>query len=490
MVERRKRTIDFEKLKSASKMPPAAPEVEIAILGAILIDSPMFAKLNFQETDGEIFFDKKNRIVYDGMYELFKQNIPIDTITLYRQLEKTAQLEDAGGAAYISKLSQDISSSANTAYHLALVRDKYHLRKIIATNMDVANSAYEGTEDPFDLATKEIAAMSKIAPTRLGRIHTIGDYGSTVEKNFNVLVERKGKPLISMGYEEIDEITHGVRPGELTVIAARSKHGKTTLSLNVAYKIIKPDTQNKTVLYFSYEADPEPLSHKLWAMLSGLDSAIFRYNKDEYTPLQLEKTKAAQEQVKNLKFFIDTESRDHKSVVASVAAVKSACPDLSLVVFDNIQNFNSNEKYRNDASVYKEITQVLYHDITKNERFGVHTVVLNQIDDWVEVKKINKYQIPLSPIDIADHEKTGIFNVADNVIFLTRPEVNFENPKNAPGVLKDRDYLGKLFLISNKARNNTVNLHTLVPLEFDAARSRIKSYSPEDRKKYTIQLDI
>ncbi len=490
MVNRSRRgPVDIEKLKSAAKMPPAAPEIEQYLLGSLLLDNALFAKLNLHEGDGQIFFDKKHRTIYEEMYHLFTEGIPIDAITLYRQLEKAEKTDEAGGAVYLAKLTEDISSSANAQYHLAIIKEKWAGREIISTAMNAADRAYSN-EDPYDIAQDTIQKLSRIDVSNLTRVHIINDYSTESLKNFEALVERKGAPLVSMGYEELDEITHGARPGEMTVFAARSTHGKTTLALNVAYKIAKPETQNRAVLYFSYEAGAEALIHKLWAMRSGLESKLFRYSKGEYTQEIIDKTHKVVEEVKSLKIIIDTESRNYKSVVASVTAAKSMYPELSMVFFDNIQNFNTHEQFRKDESVYKELAQVLFHDITQNKSFGVHTTVLNQIDDWVDVKKINKYQIPTSATDLADDDKSGISKLADNVIFLTQPGLNFSDATKAPGVLKDKDYFGKVFLINFKTRNNELARHTMIPLEFQGATSRILSFSPQKRKEYTIELDV
>ena len=153
-----KRNIDIEKLKASANQPPSATEVEMAVLGAMLIDEDAVPKA-IEILKPESFFDKRNKIVFESMASLYEANEPIDTVSVYEELKKSGRTDEAGGAAYISKLSQDISSAANIDYHARVVMEKWILRQLISSSMEIASSAYQGNEDVFDLLD---AAESKI----------------------------------------------------------------------------------------------------------------------------------------------------------------------------------------------------------------------------------------------------------------------------------------------------------------------------------------
>ena len=101
-----------EKIKSFSKQPPNAIEIEAAVLGAMMLDPEAVPKA-IEILQPVHFYSKKNGLIFDSMISLFEANEPIDTVTLYEELKKDDKVEAVGGATYISQLTHDISSAAN-----------------------------------------------------------------------------------------------------------------------------------------------------------------------------------------------------------------------------------------------------------------------------------------------------------------------------------------------------------------------------------------
>ena len=107
MAKRTRENFDLEKLKTSSKQPPAVPEVEMAVLGAMLMDEDAIPKA-IEILKPDAFFDKRNKVVFEAMSSLYEANEPIDTVSVYEELKKAGKTDDAGGAAYLSRLTQDI----------------------------------------------------------------------------------------------------------------------------------------------------------------------------------------------------------------------------------------------------------------------------------------------------------------------------------------------------------------------------------------------
>ena len=126
-----KENYDFEKLKSVSKQPPAVVEVERQVIGAMLLDNDSIPKV-FEILKTDSFFDPKHRTIFNSIQSLYEANEPVDTVTLYEELNKEGKSEESGGVAYITKLSQDIASAANVDYHARIVLEKWILRKLIS----------------------------------------------------------------------------------------------------------------------------------------------------------------------------------------------------------------------------------------------------------------------------------------------------------------------------------------------------------------------
>ncbi len=141
MAKAKKENVNLQKLEPASVKPPAVPEVEMAVLGAMLIEKEAVPKA-IELLAPENFYLKEHRIIFEAVRNLFEANEPVDTVTLYEELKKSSQIDAVGGAAYLSKLSQNISSAANVEYHAKIILEKFILRSLITSTMEIALSAY------------------------------------------------------------------------------------------------------------------------------------------------------------------------------------------------------------------------------------------------------------------------------------------------------------------------------------------------------------
>jgi replicative DNA helicase len=150
--------IELKKLKDSGRQQPASPEVERSVLGAMLIDKNAVPKA-IEILKPEYFYEKNNKTVFEAALALYEASEPIDTVSIYEELKRRGKVEQIGGAAFISKLSQDISSAANIDYHSRVILEKWILRELIATSVEIASSAFSGREDVFDLLDE---AESKI----------------------------------------------------------------------------------------------------------------------------------------------------------------------------------------------------------------------------------------------------------------------------------------------------------------------------------------
>ena len=125
---------------SAPIKPPSAPEVEVQILGAIIIDNNAALKA-FQILRSKHFYSTAHGIIYEVMASLFESDTPIDTLTLYEALKKINKLDEVGGAVYISKLQSSSISSVNIGEHCKIVLEKWMYRSMITICQDIAAKA-------------------------------------------------------------------------------------------------------------------------------------------------------------------------------------------------------------------------------------------------------------------------------------------------------------------------------------------------------------
>src|SRR5512147_3008181 len=150
MAKSKNNNENLNKLIPADIKPPAAVDIEAAVLGAMLIEKEAVPKA-IELLNSESFYLKEHRLIFDAMVSLFESGEPIDTVTLYEELKKRERAEEIGGAVYLSKLSQNISSAANIEYHAKIILEKEILRGLITSAHEIAKAAYSGTEDAFDI---------------------------------------------------------------------------------------------------------------------------------------------------------------------------------------------------------------------------------------------------------------------------------------------------------------------------------------------------
>ena len=227
MARQKKQNITLDKIIPADVKPPAAPEIEASVLGAMMIEKEAVPKA-IELLSAESFYLKEHRLIFESMISLFEAGEPIDTVTLYEELKKRQQLDEAGGAVYLSKLSQNISSAANIEYHAKIILEKEILRGLITSSHEIARAAYEGTEDAFDILDEAERKIFEITETHLkksfqGMDRAVRDALEYIEA---IHSNTKQKFSVPTGFYELDEMLGGFQKSDLIIIAARPSMGK------------------------------------------------------------------------------------------------------------------------------------------------------------------------------------------------------------------------------------------------------------------------
>jgi len=218
---------DVEKLKTSTKQPPNAVEVEMAVLGAMMIDEEAVPKA-VEILKPDSFYDPKHAIIFSAISSLYESGEPIDTVSVYEELKKEGKVNLAGGAAYISKLTQDIASAANIDYHSRVVMEKWILRKLISSSMEIASLAYEGQTDVFDLLDAAEAKIFQISEEGIKESFTSME--KAVKEAWELIEAIHAKKIsthsVPTGFAELDDLLGGFQRSDLIIIAARPAMGK------------------------------------------------------------------------------------------------------------------------------------------------------------------------------------------------------------------------------------------------------------------------
>ena len=217
------------------RMPPQSLEAEQAVLGAVLRDSEALPRA-LEILHHQNFYRESHRLIFEAMCDLFEQGEPIDLLTLQERLRLRDRLEAAGGVSYLSQLIDMTPTAGHVRHYAKIVREKAILRGLIHVATEIVSQSYEDTlevEEVLDRAEKSIFAISeqKITPSFKDTYTLMKESLKEIE----VLFEKKEYITgVPSGFVEFDEMTAGLQPGNLIVIAGRPSMGKTAFVLNIA----------------------------------------------------------------------------------------------------------------------------------------------------------------------------------------------------------------------------------------------------------------
>jgi replicative DNA helicase len=250
-------------------------DAEKSVLGAILIHNEAFNHAAELIDSGDFFRDAHRRI-FDKMVVLSERGDAIDFITLKEELSRAGELDEIGGPAYIASLADGVPRSANVEYYARIVKEKATLRNLIHSANKILIEAYEGEQEPDLLLDEAERAIFAIAEDRIraGFVplrDLVQDSFATIEK----LQQHKGLVTgVPSGFVDLDEMTSGLQPSDLVLVAARPSMGKTSFVLNIAQHV--GTSTDMTVGFFSLEMSKEQLFMRMLTSEARIDAHRFR----------------------------------------------------------------------------------------------------------------------------------------------------------------------------------------------------------------------
>ncbi|MEM9414909.1 MAG: replicative DNA helicase [Planctomycetota bacterium] len=284
--KRSDRVIDVGKL--FDKLPPSAIEAECALLGSMILDWRVCGEVVQIVKSPEDFYKPAHGTIYKALVELYDNVQSIDMVQLAQKLTDQGVLDQVGGVDYLIELFESVPSAVSAGHYATLVREKALVRKLIDASATVMHECYH-TDDPADdLLNKAGQLIFKIQEKR--GIDDAADLHALLEETMEKLEAHDGRAVtgVETGFFEFDEMTNGLHPGEMTIIAARPSMGKTAFMLNIAEHIAT--VNHIPVGVFSLEMSKQQLAQRLLCSRSGVDSQKLRKNmlsRDDFGQLQM-----------------------------------------------------------------------------------------------------------------------------------------------------------------------------------------------------------
>ncbi|MGL5540958.1 MAG: replicative DNA helicase [Erysipelotrichaceae bacterium] len=392
---------------------PHSVEAEQAILGALLIYPQVAAVCKDQDLQSEDFFLESHQILYAIMHELMEATKPLDATSVISRLNDKNQLQDVGGIEYLIRLSDGAISSANAGYYIDIIKNKAHMRSLIATAELIVKEGFDGSNDldyVMDKAEKDILQV-----TRTRRTSDFKSSRNVVEEvidEINRLRENKEAVTgIGTGFRDLDRTTNGFQRGDLIILAARPSMGKTAFALNLALGASQENPDS--VAIFSLEMPAEALMKRMLSAKSQVESSKLRtgfLKDDEFNQLN-----EAANQMMQSKIFIDDSASIKVSEIFSKCRKLKAEHGLDLILIDYLQLISGSGKGGGDNR-QQEVSEISRNLKALARELEVPVIALSQLSRSVEQRQDKR------PMMSDLRESGAIEQDADIVMFLYRDE--------------------------------------------------------------------
>src|ERR1700726_1218552 len=325
---------------------PVNLDAERFVLGAIMMDDALSIQVA-GSLESEDFSLEKHRRIYLRMGELYERGERIDRVTVANELMKQNQLESVDGVSYLVSLDEGLPALANLDSYVRIVKDKAVLRRIIFTSQKLIDRCIIGEEEPDQILASAEETLLKLGETRaqdalVSPQRILDEFDGGLNAFLDPSKRIKG---LSTGFLKLDEMTGGLHPGELVILAARPSMGKTALALNIAQHVAT--RLNETVAVFSLEMSKESLLTRMLCASARVDSQKFRagyLNSEDRQKLQV----AASQLVRAPLFIDDTAGANLMDMHAKLRRLQAERKQpLGLVGVDYLQLMSGRGRFEN-----------------------------------------------------------------------------------------------------------------------------------------------
>lgn len=223
--------IDLSKI---DRLPPHSTEAEQALLGCVLLDPSTMDKVEAAGLVEQAFYDLRHAEIWSTMVRLRASLVGVDLLTVSQHLKDAKRLEQVGSIAYLASLPDAVPSAANIGHYLDILLNKHALRRAIAFCTEFVGRAYEhqGTADELmDALEMEVLALRN---SKKETEKPIREVVHEAVNHIEFLHQNQGKITgLSTGLSDLDRMTNGLHPAEVTIVAAFPSCGKTALAMNI-----------------------------------------------------------------------------------------------------------------------------------------------------------------------------------------------------------------------------------------------------------------
>ena len=449
--------VGIESAEHRLKVPPNSIEAEQSLLGGLMLDNAAWDKVA-DLIVADDFYRKDHRLIFSAITELAENGHPCDVVTISEFLDNRSELAAGGGLEYLATLANETPGAANVRAYATILRERSTLRALINAGNEISGSAFttEGRSAAdivdqaerlvFDIAEKGsrgklgFRPLKQILPDAVDRIDLLHQSGGDITG-------------IPSGFTKFDELTAGLQPGELIIVAGRPSMGKTTFALNIAENAAIGSRIPTAI--FSLEMPSQQLAFRMISSLGRVDQTHLRTGK--FPDEDWSRINTAVQLMSDAPIFIDDSAGLSPTEIRARARRLKRESNLGLIVIDYLQLMQVHGSTENRATEISEISRSL-KALAKELELPI--IALSQLNRSVEQRPDKR------PVMSDLRESGAIEQDADLIIFIYREEAyNQDTPRK-----------GIADITIAKQRNGPIGDF---PLTFVGRFTRFENFVPE-----------
>lgn len=405
------------------KTPPHSIEAEQSILGGLLLDNSKWDVVGDKVIEDD-FYRQDHRLIYRMIARLANAGEPADVVTVAEELERIAELENAGGMAYLGELVQKTPSATNVRAYAEIVHERAVLRRLISVSGEISDSAFNPqgrtTSDLLDEAERKVFKISESKSGQEGGPQFVNPVlTKTLERIDTLFNTTEAITGVTTGFKDLDEMTSGLQPADLVIVAARPSMGKTAFAMNlVEAALIKAE---KPVLVFSMEMPADSILMRMISSLGQINQTRVRSGKleeDDWPRLT-----SAVSMLKDRPLYIDDTAGLSPAEVRSRArrVAREIKQDFGMIMVDYLQLMQVPGMNEGRTAEISEISRSLK---ALAKELNCPVIALSQLNRGLESRPDKR------PMNSDLRESGAIEQDADVIMFIYRDEYYNENSED------------------------------------------------------------
>jgi replicative DNA helicase len=393
------------------RTPPQDIAAEQGVLGGMLLSKDAIADV-VEVLRVSDFYRPIHATVYEVATELYSKGEPADTVSVAAELHRRGLLERIGGAPYLHTLIDSVPTAANAGYYAQIVAEKAVRRRLVEAGMRVTQLGYNESAEVEDAVDRAQAEVFAVTERRSSEDYLVLEQliNPTLEEMESIANRDGSLTGVPTGFNDLDQITNGLHPGQLIVVAARPAMGKSTLALDFARAAsIK---HGRTSVVFSLEMSRTEIVMRLLSAESRVHLQNMRSGRmgdDDWARL-------AQRigEVTTAPLFIDDSPHVTMMELRAKCRRLKQRQQLSLVVVDYLQLMTPSKRLDSRQQEVSEMSRSLK---LLAKELEVPVIALSQLNRAAENRADKKPQL-------SDLRESGaIEQDADVVVLLHREDV-------------------------------------------------------------------